>query len=167
MLKSLSDAGRVTWESNVKDILFRCGFGHVWINQAVGDAKLFLEILKVRLRDCAEQYWSAGINSMSKLSTYCQFKSSLSLQSYNTINMQKKYKIVLAKFRCTNHKLSIERFNGALLRCERICMFSVNNGIRVIEGEYHLISICPLYQHLRSTFLKGILRDNFLMHVVM
>ena len=39
-------------------------------------------------------------------------------------------------------------------------MFCVNNGIRVIEDEYHLISICPLYQHLKSIFLQGILRDN-------
>ena len=39
-------------------------------------------------------------------------------------------------------------------------MFCINNGINVIGDEYHLISICPLYQHLRSTFLEGILRDN-------
>ena len=37
---------------------------------------------------------------------------------------------------------------------KRISMFCVNNGIRVIEDEYHLIYICPLYQHLRSTFLQ-------------
>ena len=33
-------------------------------------------------------------------------------------------------------------------------------GIRVIEDDYHLISICPLYQRLRSTFMQDILRDN-------
>jgi len=49
---------------------------------------------------------------LSKLSTYCQFKFLLELQSYNAENLQKKYKIALAKFRCTNHKLSIERFRG-------------------------------------------------------
>jgi len=60
---------------------------------------------------------------MSKLSTYFQFKSSLELQSYNTVNLQKKYQITLAKFRYTNHKLSIERFRGTLARSERIWMF--------------------------------------------
>jgi len=39
-------------------------------------------------------------------------------------------------------------------------MFCVNNGIRVIEDEYHLISICLLYQHLRSTFLQAIVRGH-------
>jgi len=39
----------------IKDILFRYGFGHVWTNQTVHDMKLFLEIVKVRLRDCPVQ----------------------------------------------------------------------------------------------------------------
>ena len=41
--KNLSDADRVIWATNNKDILFRYGFGHVWINQTVGDTNLFLE----------------------------------------------------------------------------------------------------------------------------
>jgi len=35
----------------------------------------------------------------------------------------------------------------------------VNNGIRVIENEYYLITVCPLYQHLRSKFQQDILCD--------
>ena len=69
-------------------------------------------------------------------------------------------KIALAKCQCANHKLSIERFRGTLPRSERICMFYVNNSNHVIEDEYHLISNCPPYQHLRSTFLQGIIHDN-------
>ena len=86
LFKSFSDAGRVTWVSNVKDILFRYGFDHVWINQTVGDTNLFLEFLKVRLRDYATQNWFPNSN----------FRWN---QSYNTVNLQKKYIIGLPKFR--------------------------------------------------------------------
>jgi len=93
---SLSHTDRVTQASNVKDILFIHDFGHVWINQTVGVTKyFFLEILKVRLRDGAARNCSAGINSMSRFSTYYQFKSSLGLESYNTGNLQKKFKFAL------------------------------------------------------------------------
>ena len=36
---------------------------------------------------------------------------------------------------------------GTLPRSYRKCMCCVNNGIRVIQDEYHLISICSLYQN--------------------
>jgi len=85
-------------------------------------------------------------------------KCLMDLQSYNTINLEKE-KNVMAIFRCKNLRLSIEISPDTWLRIERICMCCVNKGIRVIEDEYHLIFICPLYKHLRSTFLLGILLD--------
>ena len=45
MLKELDDNGRHTWASNVRILLSRYGFGHVWLNQGVGDPKIHKGIL--------------------------------------------------------------------------------------------------------------------------
>jgi len=55
----------------------------------------------------------------------------------------------------TNYLL--RHFRSTLSRSERASC--VNNGIRVIEDEYHLISICLLYQHLRFTCVQEIFPD--------
>ena len=39
MLKDLDAQDKITWATHVKNCLFRNGFGHVWINQGVGNKK--------------------------------------------------------------------------------------------------------------------------------
>ena len=39
MLKRLDDAGKNTWATNVKDMLFKFGFGYEWLAQEVGNSK--------------------------------------------------------------------------------------------------------------------------------
>ena len=39
MLKRLDEGGKTTWASQIKSILFRFGFGYVWISQDVGNSK--------------------------------------------------------------------------------------------------------------------------------
>jgi hypothetical protein len=68
---------------------------------------------------------------------------------------------IFSKFWMYNSEIILWTTERYIQRNERICMFCVNNNIRVIEDEYHFIFICPLYQQLRSTFLKGILRDKY------
>ena len=58
LLKILSDNGRTTWASNVKHVLYMYGYGHVWVNQSVGNVILLLENFKLRLRDSSTQNWS-------------------------------------------------------------------------------------------------------------
>ena len=47
MLKSLDDVGRRTWATSVKDLLFRYGFGYVWVSQDVGDINVFIYTFKL------------------------------------------------------------------------------------------------------------------------
>ena len=35
MLKRLDDAGKITWATHVKDMLFKFGFGYVWLAQEI------------------------------------------------------------------------------------------------------------------------------------
>ena len=74
--------------------------------------------------------------------------------------MLKKCKNII-KCLCTHHKLSKERFRGALPSSERVCMFCLNYiNVRVIENEYHFISVCPLYAHFRATMLPNLINNN-------
>jgi len=38
-----NDLGRQTWTSHVKELLFKYGFGFVWVSQDIGDINLFLQ----------------------------------------------------------------------------------------------------------------------------
>ena len=66
----------------------------------------------------------------------------------------KRHTIALARFRCGNHQLSIERHRGILDRNQRLCPYCIQNNIAVIEDEYHFLRICPLYNHIRLKFTK-------------
>ena len=65
------------WVTNLKQLLFSNGFGHVWISQEVGDEALFLREFTFRLQDIAWRNWRADLESSAKLSTYSEFKSLL------------------------------------------------------------------------------------------
>ena len=64
--------------------------------------------------------------------------------------MYTKHKHALSRFRCSNHKLSIERQRSTHDRNERWCNYCKNNGSNVIEDEYPFMFICPLYNDERS-----------------
>ena len=57
--------------------------------------------------------------------------------------------------RCSSHVLNIEmdRQDGILLE-DRLCAFCENNGIVVIENEYHCFLHCRRYNTIREKYLK-------------
>ena len=105
------------------------GFGEVWLNQGVGNIKLFLYAFKQRLVDTSSQIWHADIENNSKLNWYCKYKSVLEFEMYACADVYWKHRVALARFRCSNHKLSIERqrhFN--IERQKRFCKFPMFNS---------------------------------------
>ena len=70
MLNNLDNCGRVNWVTHVRLIICTSGFGHVWINQGVGDEKMFITNFKRRLTDIKIQEWCTNVNGMDKLPTY-------------------------------------------------------------------------------------------------
>jgi hypothetical protein len=42
VLYSFCNVGRITWASEVKQLLYSVGFGHVWLAQSVGDVNMLL-----------------------------------------------------------------------------------------------------------------------------
>ena len=155
MLKSLDNQGKKTWASSVKELLFKYGFGDVWLEQGVGDKIAILRAFTTRLRDCHFQDWHRETHDSSKLSVYCTFKSCLELEKYlECVNIWK-YRQALSRFRVSCHNLAIEkgRHEGVLLE-NRLCKYCENLGSIVIEDEFHFLLCCPLYSSLRNVYIN-------------
>ena len=61
MLMHLDARGKQTWVTKVKTCLFEYGYGHVWLNQGVGDIQMFICNFRQRLIDCNWQTWQHHI----------------------------------------------------------------------------------------------------------
>ena len=62
------------WASLLRDMLFNFGFGELWLNQGVGDEKLFLAVFKQRIGDTYLQTWNQNINNNRKSILYKNFR---------------------------------------------------------------------------------------------
>lgn len=155
MLKRLDETGKSTWASSVKQLLFKYGFGVVWLEQGAGNSLAFLNEFKVRIKDCFSQEWYRQIHDSSKLSIYCTFKSLLEPEKYLKCVTVWDYRKAMARFRCSSHRLTIERgrYDGILME-NRLCTFCENMGITVIEDEFHFLLCCSQYVDLRSELIN-------------
>ena len=161
MVKRMDERGKKTWATCVKEMLYKYGFGIVWIEQGVGDESLFISQFVQRLKDCHNQDWYREIHNSSKLSVYCTFKSCLEAEKYlECINVWKLRK-ALAKLRCSAHSLEIERgrHSGVLLE-DRLCKYCEAQERVVIEDEYHFLLCCPRYKYLRDVYIEPQYTNN-------
>ena len=114
MLLNFDSVGRKTWATDIKYILYSNGFGDAWQNQGVWNDKLFIKLFEQRITDIAHQGMYAEIGNTSKLHTYSLFKLSLTTEKYLDVINWKRHVKALARFRCSNHNLAIERQRGIL-----------------------------------------------------
>lgn len=117
MLKNLDAVGRENWASHTRALLFRYGFGYVWIAQDVGNPNYFIKVFSQRVSNCYRQNWLKDINTSSKALHYKEFKSVLDVEFYLKIEMPYLFRKVFANFRCSCHKLMVEK--GRHLNIER------------------------------------------------
>ena len=82
MLKRQDDIGRNNWVTSVKNLLYRYGFGFVWLSQEVGNVNEFILSFKQRLIDCKRQNWFENVNISARCDTYKHFKSLLTPEKY-------------------------------------------------------------------------------------
>ena len=88
-VKKIRRGWQITWASHVKEMLYKYGFGYVWIAQDVGNSKQLLGLFTQRLKDCFLQDWFAKINESSKAEHYKCFKSLLDVEKYLGHNVRK------------------------------------------------------------------------------
>ena len=162
MLKRLDGSGKTTWASPIKSMLFRFGFGYIWISQDVGNSKLLMHLFTERLKDCYFQEWLSKVADSEKAEHYKHFKSLLEVEKYLTLELCFKFRQALAKFRCSSHNLMIEK--GRHLDLDRIfrnCPFCLKRNIYTIEDEYHFLMVCPQYEDIRYIYFP----ENMLNYV--
>ena len=156
MLKEHDSHGRINWVTHVRKLLYRFGFGVVWLQQNIGNTDTFLSLLKQRLTDIACQDWHTQVVENDKLKTYNCFKSILEIEMYTSFDIPKIILRSLAKLRCSSHNLLIETGRHAgIAQCLRCCIYCQQEGLNYLEDEYHVVLICGLYESLRRKYIPS------------
>jgi hypothetical protein len=150
MLVRLDDLGKTCWATGVREILSQCGFYCVWINQGVGNVKVFLSRLKQRLIDTFMQEWESTVLVKDRYAFYRSFKS-----SFGTVFYLECISIYCFCVAFTQLRLGVLPINNNLRRysrnvLEKMCPFCPGS----IEDELHLIYSCPSYSDIRIVFLN-------------
>ena len=142
----------VNWVSLVKDMLYTNGFGHVWLNQGVGNEEAFLMIFKQRIVDIYKQNWRNELNNSRKAITYRTFVPDIEFQPYLSYITNVNHRIALTRFRVRSNHLIVETgsWGNALTYHERYCTLC---ELHAIEDEFHFLLVCPNYSELRQKYI--------------
>ena len=112
-----------------------------------------VEAIKLRLKDQFKQEWHYDSMHSNKTIVYRIYKD----ENYLS-NLYSKSRLVLCKFRISNHKLPIERgLYSNIDRERRFCQLCNEN---MIGDEFHFILEYPALQHLRKVFLPKYCQTN-------
>ena len=162
MLYKVDIAGRTTWATHVKYLLFRYGFGFVWEAQGVGNDKVFLEEFQIRINDCSLQDQQAEIHCKSKLKLFSLINQHTVMQNYLLSLKHRKFISCIAKLRTSCHSLAIETGRYYNIESEdRFCIFCLlNNDETIIEDEYHFVMYCPQFIKLREQYISKYLPET-------
>ena len=115
-------------------MLFKFGFGYVWLSQDVGNSKYLLCLFPERIKDCYFQDWLSKINETPKAEHYKKFKSSLDTEKYLAVDISYKFRQALAKLRCSSHSLMFEKGRHmGLDRPYRNCPLCIKRNIYTIK----------------------------------
>ena len=84
MLRQHDDAGRSTWVTQVKVLLFEHGFGYAWLANDIGDVDAFVTLFKPIIRDSSKQMLHSEFYSSPKSLHYKLYRSALGQEAYLT-----------------------------------------------------------------------------------
>ena len=140
------------WSWHIKNMLFSYGFGHVWVNQGVGDEQAFYKCFYQRLMDTYQQSCMERLNGSSKCILYRNILEMYKVPFYIENIQDIRYRQAITKIRTCNHRLHSE--TGRWSRPpvpfgQRLCL-----TCNVLEDEYHFVLICDKYTDLRSKYIK-------------
>ena len=151
MLCKIDDRGKRTWVSDIRYFLFQCGFGEAWYNQGVGNTKLFLRELKVRLIDCRWQNWNEHVHESSRFNMYLILSNpTRCIPKYLEMDLDRYLVILMTKFRFGISNLLVHYYryrprNTTSLLCP-LCKTEEDN-------EVHLVLCCNSLNKLRNELI--------------
>jgi hypothetical protein len=141
--------GKKNWASGIRNILSTCGFYYVWLQQSVGDVRLFLKVFKCRLEDLFKQEWYSTVREKERYSLFRSFQPDFVLANY----------VLDIDVYCFRVALS-HLFFGVLPINSNMHRYSENPDLKmcpfctdVLENEDHFLFYCPVYSDLRQRFL--------------
>lgn len=142
------------WIFEVKNTLYKHGFGYVWLNQQYAADFDFFPIFKARLID---SFWQSNNSSISDLSEHRLYRHLKDNSNFYLTQLPNNHiRKSLTKLRLGSHHFMIERGRwNKLDYVDRIC-FECND----IEDEYHVVMICKKYNKLRKQYLPQSLYDK-------
>ena len=137
-LKLLSDAGRISWASELKKLLCKYGFDELWESPS-GCVENFISLFEDRVKEEYVKQWQAEIGESNKLTVYRSFKTNFLCESYLFDIEPSHLSRILTQFRISNHNSEVEigRRDSVLME-DRICKICNQNGDIVLEDELHL-----------------------------
>ena len=144
------EASVSNWVSEIRQLLYKNGFGFVWESQGVENEKQFVSLLLQRLKDHHLQHWHERVSLSAKLVSYIGFKTTYNHELYLHHITNRKYRRVISQFRISAHDLEIE--HGRYSRTDkndRIC----KSCWRTVENEFHFVFTCIIYKDLRQKYI--------------
>ena len=143
-----------------KTILEKVGMRHLWDCDINIDSKhaiqefdgLLHENFIVKWNNMISQPMSKNGNGTNKLKLYNCLKFDFAPELYVMLNLEKRDRSSLAKFRCGVAPLQVEtgRYQG-IDRCNRICSMC---NLGELEDEAHVLLRCDLYNDVRQNMIS-------------
>ena len=129
-----------------------------WLNQSVGDVKLFLYIVKQRLKDTFIQNWNARLYDSSRALFYRNFNI-FCYKKYLDHVTTEKFRFALTRLRLSSHRLEVEVGRwakpNAIAFENRLC-----STCEKLEDEFHFILECTRYIDLRNSLIPKYFRSR-------
>ena len=150
MLVLLDQNGKTCWATEVRELLFRTGFGYVWLNQGVHNIGGFIKAFKQRLFDMFVGEWTSTVRDKDRYALYSIVTEDFGRASYiQDINIYC-FRVALSQIR-----LGVLPINNNMNRYgdnprASMCPFCKSE----IEDEKHFLFSCPMYIDLRNRFLN-------------
>ena len=158
---SQSNIHSTFWCHKIKTLLFKIGYGNIWLSIEQANPNLnekeLLNKIKIRLTDIAKQNWLANLHDdnrknstqQNKLRTYRLFKTTNSLEQYLITIPNITDRRLMTKLRISDHSLEIEKGRHKKpykSPQDRLCPFCKTST----EDEKHFLVKCNLYDNLRQ-----------------
>ena len=149
------------WAYNVKQLLFRYGFGNVWVSQGVDDPDVFYNEFRTRLMDIFAQEWKSRLADSTRAVFYRNVVSDCKFSALLDVVNIKSHRIALTRLVASSHRLRVETgrwVRPPIPRDERLCPICNKQ-----KDEYHIIFECRRFSDLRKKLIPAYYLRNISM----
>ena len=155
---SVTNPGKVTWATLVRDTLYNLDLGVYWENQAISEDNFFIALARRRLQDKYLTKWTSDIIDSTDGRLFKYIKLSFCYEPYLDNVHNRALRNAITRIRLSSHRYKIESGRwgrNSIPRGERKCEIC-----NVIESEYHVLIECPRFVNERKDRLPTCLVEN-------